>query len=145
MSIQTDKAKKEIKEAAEEAVKVIADAAQKAAREVVIATSEAAKINSSKNAEDHDSLITLIGAVASIDQKFCEKFADLKTDIKAINDGTTTQLADHEARLRTVEKEGEDHAIVKKVVYGAVSFILLAVLSAIVYLVLKSSPHSIAI
>ena len=75
---------------------------------------------------DHDLIIRLDS-----------KMDDLKQDIKDLKDGTTTQIQDHEARLRTLEKEAEDHILVKKVVYGAVSFILLAVLSSVVYLVIQ--------
>jgi hypothetical protein len=44
---------------------------------------------------------------------------------------------DHETRIRNLEKETDDYPTVKRVVYSAVGFILLAVLSAIVYLVIK--------
>lgn len=44
---------------------------------------------------------------------------------------------DYEARLRTLEKESEDHALVKKVVYSAIGFILISVLGSLIYLVIK--------
>lgn len=73
-----------------------------------------------------------------------EGMKDIKNDLTELKGSYVTLTVfqehlktdeDHEARLRVIEKESEDHALVKKVVYGAVAFILIAVLSAIVYLV----------
>lgn len=49
----------------------------------------------------------------------------------------TTIQKDHEARLRVSEEAIQDYPLVKKVVFGGVSFILISVLSSIVYLVIQ--------
>jgi hypothetical protein len=54
--------------------------------------------------EDHVAIATLVVSVAAMDTKFSDKFADIKNDIKGLSDGTATQLADHETRIRTVEQ-----------------------------------------
>lgn len=53
--------------------------------------------------------------------------------------------ADHETRIRTIEANSDDFAIIKdniallkRIVYGAIALILTAVLSAIIYLVIKN-------
>lgn len=79
---------------------------------------------------DHDMLVAFRAETMS-------ELKNIRTDLTSLNDGMGTKLADHETRLRSLEKESEDHALVKKVVYGAVAFILLAVLSAIVFLVVQ--------
>lgn len=76
---------------------------------------------------DHDLLIILNS-----------KMTDLIKGIEDLKAGVNKKIDDHEARLRLLEKESEDHILVKKVVYGAVAFVLLSVLSAIVYLVVKT-------
>jgi hypothetical protein len=54
--------------------------------------------------EDHVAISNLVLSVTNLDTKFTEKFADLKNDIKGLSDGTATQLADHEQRLRITEQ-----------------------------------------
>ena len=54
--------------------------------------------------EDHVAIATLVVSVQALDTKFTEKFADIKSDIRALSDGTSTQLADHEKRLRVTEQ-----------------------------------------
>lgn len=86
---------------------------------------------------DHDVLIKLVGAVAELKESTNEKFADLKSDIKELKDGHSMTIADHENRIRALEKSSEDLQTVKKIVYGAVAFILVSVLGAITLLVIK--------
>ena len=43
---------------------------------------------------------------------------------------------DHEARVRGIEDILQDYALVKKIVFGAVTLILLAVLSSVIYIVI---------
>jgi hypothetical protein len=62
-------------------------------------------------------------------------FQQVKDAIKDLSDGTAGKIVDFEGRIRTLEKESEDHLLVKRVVYGACGTMLLAVLSSIVYLV----------
>ncbi len=45
--------------------------------------------------------------------------------------------ADHETRTRILESSAQDNATVKRVVYACVAMILTAVVSAIIYLVVK--------
>ncbi len=75
---------------------------------------------------DHDLLITMH-----------EQIKNVRMDIKEIKDGTSEKLSDHELRIQTLEKSVEGAALVKKIVYGAVGIILVTVLSAIIYLVVK--------
>ncbi len=49
----------------------------------------------------------------------------------------TTIQKDHETRTRDLEDTIQDYPLVKKIVFGAVTVILLAVLSAMVYLVVS--------
>lgn len=124
-SSSTNQAKTDIQNAALEAVKLIAqsaaenvrilaNAASDATRLIANATSEAAKVVANtaaatakvvdtKNTGDHDTLITLVGAVANIDQKFTEKFAELRTDIADLRSGTSAQIDNHEGRLTSLE------------------------------------------
>lgn len=76
----------------------------------------------------------------------------IKSDIKEIKDSVkeltsqyVTQLVfndhlkadeDHEKRLRIIEKEAENNALVKKIVYGLVALILVSVIGAILALVI---------
>ena len=84
------------------------------------------------NSGDHDFLLTFSSEVKT-------KLDVIDNKIQMLTDGTAMKINDHETRLRTLEKEFEsestDHALVKKVVYGAVAMILLSVMSAIIYLV----------
>jgi len=100
--------------------------------------------------KDHDLLIELCTEVRgmredikALTQNLSSRVTSLEQDKQARSDSEKRyQLSDkihndHETRIRTMEKESEDHILVKKVVYGAVGLILVAVLSAIVYLVIK--------
>ena len=72
-------------------------------------------------------------------QKVDKKIEDLAKGL-VTRDEMTEHLkadADHEARIRVLESQNDSNAIVKKVVFGMVSFILVAVLSAVIYLVIK--------
>ncbi len=44
---------------------------------------------------------------------------------------------DHETRVRVIEASAQDNYTVRRLVYGCVAFILTAVVSAIIYLVVK--------
>lgn len=65
----------------------------------------------------------------------------LKEDIKVLNDGTSTKIADHESRIRGLEKiqEGQSGGIslTNKIVMGACAIVLVSVMSGLVYLVVK--------
>lgn len=100
--------------------------------------------------KDHDLLIELCTEVRgmridiqNLTTNLSSRVTSLEQDKQARSDSEKRYIAsdrihnDHETRLRTLEKESEDHMLVKKVVYGAVGLILVAVLSAIVYLVIK--------
>lgn len=76
--------------------------------------------------DDHDLLIILNS-----------KVGDVIITLKEMIGGVNKKVDDHEVRLRILEKESEDHILVKKVVYGAVGFVLLSVLGAMVFLVVK--------
>ena len=81
---------------------------------------------------DHDLLITLVAKVDGV-----------KEDIRILNDGTSTKIADHETRIRGLEKIQEGSSgtigITTKIVFGAVGIVLTAVMSGLVFLVVKIS------
>lgn len=84
--------KEELTLAAKEAVKVIADASAAAAKVIAEAASEALKVTNVKNSYDHDLLVELKS-----------KLEDLKVDIADLKSGTSSQIGDHESRLRLLE------------------------------------------
>lgn len=138
MKSPTIQAKIDIAEAAANAVKTIADAANEAAKVVASAASEAIKIASVKNVDgksDHDALTTLVADVKNIKESQDKFHVEMKDTLKRIEDGYGIQLTNHENRIITLEIAANEQKTVKKIVYGCVSFILLAVLSAITYLV----------
>lgn len=75
---------------------------------------------------DHDLLITLNS-----------KVGDLINAFEELKEGNNKRVDDHEARIRVLEKESEDHILVKKVVYGVITTTLLTVLGSLLYLVIK--------
>lgn len=88
--------------AAENAIRIIAAAQEAGARTLANAAAEAVKVvaataaESAKNVEfrrteDHDLLIRLE-----------ENMKGLKEDIKKLSDGSASQLADHESRLKKI-------------------------------------------
>ena len=78
-------------------------ATQVAAQLSATAARTASNLASTPN-PDHDAITTLIGSVSNLDQKFTEKFADLKTDIKNLSDGTATTISKHEDRISKLEQ-----------------------------------------
>lgn len=99
------------------------DTISQAAKDAVKTITDAAAV---KDSSDHDLLIELK-----------TKMDGIKADIKDLGDGTSKTIADHETRIRTVEKALDEFPTVKKLVYGAAGLILVSVLSAIVYLVVS--------
>lgn len=81
---------------------------------------------------DHDLLITLVAKVDGV-----------KEDIRVLNDGTSAKISDHETRLRALEKIQESSSgtmsITTKIVFGAVGIVLTAVMSGLVFLVVRMS------
>ena len=75
---------------------------------------------------DHDLLITLNS-----------KVGDLVKAFEEMKEGSNKRVDDHETRIRVLEKESEDHILVKKVVYGAITTTLLTVLGSLLYLVIN--------
>ena len=117
MKDNTSKIKSEIANAAQDAIRLIAQAAQDAGKLLANAANEARTVITSREADaakllvvknadgssDHDTQIKLVEAVANLDTKFSEKFADLKLDIRNLSDGTSKQIADHEIRINKLE------------------------------------------
>jgi hypothetical protein len=145
----------EIAEAVKQAGQLLAQQAEDARKVVANAAADALKVtnvSTGKNNEDHDLLVTLN-----------TKMEDLKEDIQELKDGTSGRIKtleetklniadsypmlykqgnedlhkDHEERIRKIEEKTEDLPIIKRLNYGAVTIILVAVLSAIVYLVVN--------
>ncbi len=73
----------------------------------------------------------------NLDKKISEN--NIKLDNMQSGFVSKVEFEDHETRIRVMEKSAEDLAIIKKLVYGQVAFVLLAVLSAVVYLVIHRS------
>jgi hypothetical protein len=92
-------------DAANVAVQTIAAAAAEATKVVARAASDASNALNIKTSIDHDLLIELKTRMDA-----------LKDDIKALSDGTTTKIADHEARLITIEGKGSKQAVLITVI-----------------------------
>jgi hypothetical protein len=73
------------------------------------------------SSEDHVAIATLIVSVQALDTKFTEKFADIKSDIKALSDGTASQLADHEKRIRINEQYQQNLIGKLSVIVGSIT------------------------
>lgn len=117
---------KTLTDASSLALKTIADAAQNASRVISANASTTASALNVSSSGDHDLLVELKTTMAGV-----------KADIKDLADGTTKTIADHEQRIRNIEKQSDDFGNIKKVVYGAIGFILISVLGALVFLVVK--------
>jgi hypothetical protein len=85
-------AKKEIATAAGEAAKVIAQAAAEATKVIASAAAESVKVANVQNSSDHDLLIELK-----------TRMVGLKESVDSIQNGTSTQIADHETRINSLE------------------------------------------
>lgn len=70
---------------------------------------------------DHDLLIELRTEMRAI-----------REDIKNMRDDISGSVSDHETRIRDLEKLTDDYKTVKKIVYGAVTLILIAFLGAVI-------------
>jgi hypothetical protein len=111
--IDVDLAKKEIAQAAAEAIKVITQAAGEATKVVVDAATVSAKVLNLKNADDHDLLTRLE-----------TKMEGLKEDIKELKDGTTIKIADHEKRLFDLEKSKNSQTILISIGIGILTILV---------------------
>jgi hypothetical protein len=100
IKMPTGQARHEIEGAAQDAIKTIAKAAEEAAKVVANSAAEAVKVANAKNDGDHDILIVLK-----------TKMEDLKADIKDLKDGTTTQIGDHELRIKKLENKTANYLI----------------------------------
>jgi hypothetical protein len=74
------------------------------------------------NQSDHDTLVTIVGAVDNLDKKFTDKFNEVRADItdkfnevradiKDIKDGTTARIGLHEIRIRKLEDKTNNYKI----------------------------------
>ena len=75
---------------------------------------------------DHDLLIELKSEVRA-----------LRDELKKVTDSYSKLVEDHETRIRSLEKQVDDYAIIKKLVYGAVGVVLLSFMGALTYLVIN--------
>ena len=105
--------KAEIAQMASAAVKVIADAAAEATRVVSTAAAESARILNVKGPVDHDLLIELK-----------TRMEGLKSDIKDLKDGTSTQLAQHESRLTMLESSRTKQNVTMSIGIGLLSILV---------------------
>ena len=81
----------------------------------------------STSVDDHLAISNLTLGLANLDAKMTDKFADIKNDIKSVTDGTATQLADHEKRLRIEEafRQGLNGKI--SVIAGGISLVIMLI------------------
>jgi len=110
-----------IADAAATAMKVVADAAAKASEVVAQTAAEAIKTQKAEGANDHDVIVSLIRSFADFKENVNEKFAEIKTDIKDLKDGTTSRIAcleteklnimDHLNYKEDVDRTLKDHEI----------------------------------
>lgn len=110
---KTDCAKINIELAAEQAVSVIASAADTAAKVIASSAAEAVKVVNTQNSLDHDLLIRIETRMES-----------LRTDIKELKDGTSSQIDDHEKRLQKIEKKVNGYVITLSLYAGAVATLI---------------------
>lgn len=80
-----------------------------------------------QDVSDHDLLIELR-----------TEMRGMRDDIKRMGINTDKTMNDHENRIRELERATESVPLLTKIVYGMVGFILIAVLSSILYLILPS-------
>lgn len=100
-----------ISTAADDAVKTISQAAAAAKSVVSANAADAAKVLSVANSGDHDLL-----------QRVDQKVDGLVTDVKTLNDGVTTKIADHETRIRLLET-----GLTKVMTFGSALIILVGI------------------
>lgn len=79
-------------DASNKQLQLIADAALNATKLLAVQAAEAEKVRSTKGADDHDSLTTLIGSVSTLNDRLTEKFDELKLDIKDLKDGISSRV-----------------------------------------------------
>lgn len=78
----------------------------------------------STSADDHLAISNLTLGLANLDQKMTDKFQDIKNDIKGVSDGTASQLADHETRIRTSEAFQQGLTGKMSIIAGGISIIV---------------------
>ena len=122
--------------AAKAATATIAAAALDATKLLAANATEAAKISNAKTDGDHDTLTTLVASVANLDAKLTEKFVDLKSDIKNLNDGTSSQINNHENRLNALETSKTKQNVLMSIGIG----ILTLLTSILIYHIVNSIP-----
>ncbi len=86
-------------------------------------------------AQDRHTLTELTKIAAVLESKLDRAISDISSMTN--NFATKAENADHEQRIRVLEKATEDMPIIRKLLYGGVGFTLLTVLGAIIYLVVK--------
>ena len=120
-----DFAKINIELAAEQAVAVIASAAEAASKVIASSAEEAVKVVNTQNSLDHDLLIRIETRMES-----------LRTDIRELKDGTTTQIDDHEKRLQKIEKKVSGYVITLSLYSGAIATLI----GIMIYHILNTMP-----
>lgn len=103
----------DIEHAASEAVRVIAKAAEEAAKVVANAAAESVKVVNVKTGDDHDLLIELK-----------TRMEGLKTDIEGLKNGTSTQIADHETRINSLESSKTKQNAMMSIGIGLLSILV---------------------
>lgn len=93
------------------------------------------QIKTMKN--DHDNIVTLMGDVKYLKESQEGFHIEMRKSMDDLKNNYKGQLDDHEKRIRGLEGSIKDLPVITKLVYGAVSLILVAVLSALIYLVIK--------
>lgn len=94
MATAVEIAKKKLQVEVDRALDVISNAKQKAAHDLAIAAADALKVTNIKGSDDHDLLIELRTLMTV-----------LQLAVADIKNGTSAQIADHETRLKDVEKK----------------------------------------
>lgn len=120
-----ERAKEELALAAKAALAVVSDAAKEAICVINLNTAEAVKASSNKLANDHDLLIRIE-----------TRMEGLRTDIKELKDGTSSQIDDHEKRLQKIEKKVNSYVITLSLYAGAVATLI----GILVYHILNTMP-----
>lgn len=111
--MKEDVAQTKIEHSASEAIRVVADAASKATQVVADAAVEAAKVINAKFLNDHDLLIELK-----------TKMEGIKDDIRALTDGVSKQINDHEVRLNNLETERTKTTVMLSIGVGILTLLV---------------------
>lgn len=116
----------------------ISNASTVAAQVIREAAAAAAKVLADANAVNNTNMAVMGSDIARIKEDIKE-IKDLSKSAVSIHDYTEHLKADedHERRIRQLESDKETLFLLKRIVFGAAGMILVAVITSVIYLVVK--------